>query len=349
MQHYKQPYKNTTKFDNVHNLWCRDTMWQYVADNFGLKPTDVFKQTNGCNLRRCNKSDDECRGAHSKDTIQPLPHIEKFNKLNKSKYNWVKLYLDVKQVLQNDLAKLFDVNHKQYLTELSTMDFISMIQLWRNMSCIYRKLAKELPSNIYSGIKIQSNSFTYSEEVPKFMIPTDGLEDIAWAFERLTRQCSMNQLLISNIKSNIKITIWDMCLATGINCKEGVHEINEMVCKDDFITGSCTCQSLHDYNKKTGEFEKEISELNEQLQTLPDGKQANKIARRVRFVCEQLQSHIGSRLIHYTEIGMIPFEQQYQEYQITEQKRIEQQRVAENIDIIPVTHVTKLGKLAKKK
>lgn len=349
MQQYRQPYKDTTASDNFHNLWCRDTMWQYIADNFGRNPTDIFKQTNGCNLRKCNKSDDECRGAHSEDAIQPLPHIKKFNKLNKAKYNWVKLYLDVKQILQTDLAKLIDVNHKQFLSELPTMDFISMIQVWRNMSCIYRKLAKELPSNKYSGMKPHSSGFTYSEEVPKFIIASDGSEDVAWAFERLTRYCSLHQTFISNIQATVKVTIWDMCLATGINCKEGIHEINEMICKDNFITGSCACQSLDDYNKKTTDIEKQISELNEQLKTLPDGKQATKIARRIGFVSEQLQTHINSRSIHYTEIGMIPFERQYQEYQITEQKLIEQRHVAETIDIIPVAHVAKLGKLAKKK
>jgi hypothetical protein len=352
--------KNTDTSTNKspQNLWCRDCFGQYVKSTTDY---ECFKETNGCRLRKCPYSDSECRGAHSAHAIKPLKHISSFNRLDKSKYDWVNLYIGVIESLKRDSIKLINKEHinkvskvilednlKDSLTEIqdatqsSSFTFIDVIKLWRELSCIYRKIQKEMPFK-HAGhaagniVELHSSGYKYSDDVPTFYL-NGSLEDVAWSFERILRYCPLHKKVEDNLSKHQQITVWDLCLATGLNCKEGVHYHDEHLCIDDFLTGTCSCQTQESINtqevelqlkkldlitKLTNVIESEISLASDSWQTsktksnkskVPDPKQ--KIQKQIQNITEQINSlSTMQRMIHYTEQGMLPFNEQLQKYQ----------------------------------
>ena len=344
----KSSQRKTITSDSTQNLWCRDTMWKYVADSLGRHPEDIFSQRNGCHLRCCNKSDFECRGAHTPEALKPLPHISKYNSLNKSKFNWVKLYLNVLKTMQHDLSMVKKEEHKRFISELTKMNFIELIQMWRNMACYYNKAAKELPyKKDTKGVQlvVQECGFTYRDDVPTFRIE-DNLEDTAWSFERITRYCPINLKFEKNIEDQIQISIWDLCLATGLNCKEGVHLKSEMLCIDDFLTGKCSCLTREQNEEQEVQLSHRLIEVSNQLvQIIESEKEINidgwakskvkksgktqtcdpkiKLQQEMRKLESQIKDLQNSRFVHYSEQGMKPFEQLYGEFLIEENTKKE--------------------------
>lgn len=345
----------TITSNSTKNLLCRDEMWQLIVESYGLSVDEIFSQRNGCTLRRCNKSVSECRGAHCLSELKPLPHITKYNKLDKQNYNWVKLYLNVLKTMKQDLSKVKKEEHARFVNDLNSMNFIDLIQLWRTMACYYNKAARDLPykkDSICEQPSVPECGFLYRDDVPLFRIG-DNLEDNAWSFERLTRYCHVNQKFEDNIKSGKLITIWDLCLATGINCKEGIHCKSEKLCTDDFLTGKCSCfteeqikdqeieiyQKLIDASNNLVEIiEREKSQEMNGWSTCNKPKKSNKNQQDPKITLNQEIIHLknqikelqSSRFIHYTELGMIPFEKQYEEYLAEKSKEVLKPTVLES-------------------
>lgn len=332
--------------DSTQNLLCRDEMWQDVVRSLGRDVDEIFSQRNGCTLRKCNKSASECRGAHCIADIKPLHHITKYNKVDKVNYDWVKLYLNILKTMEQDLIMVKKEEHKRCINDLTSMNFIDLIQLWRNMACYYNKAARDLPYKKDSKdeqLSVQECGFLYRDDVPLFKI-ADNLEDTAWAFERLTRFCHINQKFEDNIKSYKLITIWDLCLATGLNCKEGIHCKSEKLCTDDFLTGKCSCHTEEQIVAQEIELSHRLINVSNQLVELikqekskvNDGwetsktKKSNKHQQDPKIILSQEINHLenqikelkSSRFIHYTELGMIPFEKQYEDYLVKKSNEV---------------------------
>lgn len=343
MQSTKYNTRNDTiTSGSTQNLWCRDTYWQNVIDTYGFNP---FKETNGCHLRKCQYDGSKCRGAHRECDIKPLSHIQAYNKINKAKFDWVKLYLAIIKSLSDESTRVLDTEHKRLLENIKSQDFIQAINLWRDLTCHYRKLAKEILPKSESVGQRHSSGFMYNEDVPKFKLPSD-LEDVAWSFERLTRYCPVQQKFERSIQSQNKITVWDLCLATGINCKEGVHKQSEMICKENFLTGSCSCLTVQQLEEKEIKLQENVIELTKQLtdiinqesQTGDDGwskpvKKTKKpvcdpkvsIRQEINKIKKEIEQLQFSRLIHYTELGMAPFDEQYKLHLQNEEDRLKKQ------------------------
>ena len=375
----------------AQNLWCRDSYWQYVSNTFGY---NCFKETNGCRLRQCPFSASECRGAHYSKDIKPLKHISAFNRLDKSKYDWVSLYIGVIESFKRDSIKLIDIAHIEQvsniiLKEQTTFNLIEAIQLWRVLSCFYRKIQKEIPFKnqkhaIGNVVQSHISGYKYSDDVPAFYLD-NSLEDVAWAFERITRYCNLHKKVEDALSRRQQITVWNLCLATGLNCKEGIHYQDEFLCPDNFLTGSCSCPTQESIDTKKAELQLTKLDLIAKLTTIieseailasttydnwqnskgkknkskvitPDPKQD--LRKQINQIDDQIYSLTKTqRMIHYTEQGMIPFSEQYQNYQIAqiELKRLAEQNAVKaswdhNIDAtnitatIPVIKVLKLGK-----
>jgi hypothetical protein len=327
--------KKTGVSNPEKNLWCREVYWKVIESQLGFRP---FKETNGCHLRSCNRESHECRGAHNASELKPFKHIKEFNRIDKATYNWSQLFFEIISNLQRDGARIKSEEHKRILSNVSTMNFFEAIRTWREMACFYRKIAKELPSQkTVKGLPTSSTGFTYSEDVPGFYIGSN-LEDTAWSFERITRWCPEHQKFKRSIQSNQLITIWDICLATGLNCKEGIHEMNEKICEEDFLTGKCSCQTLELISAKQDELQDKILEASTKMQDIikqenaakeessSDGfvqaknrskKPQQKIDPKVELIQQinqfkkKLEELLVSRLVHYSELGMVPFETQY--------------------------------------
>ncbi len=334
--------KNTLTSESTQNLWCRDTYWQHITNVLGYSP---FKETNGCRLRQCQYEAGSCRGAHCAKDLKPLKHISSYNRLDKAKYNWVQLYNEIVSSLQTDAPKVILEEHKRKIADVATKNFIEVIQLWREFACYYRKIAKEIPFKRSAGNAptLHSSGYRYSDDVPSFYL--DGsLEDTAWAFERLTRYCSTHKAMEANIARKHQITVWDLCLATGVNCKEGVHYDDEHICESDFLTGTCTCPTKESIEAKEAELQLKKIELTTQLTKMIEeeasvddgwssgaGKKKSKgkqidpkqeLRNKIALINNEIAEVTGTqRMIHYTELGMIPFAQQLANYRAEEEAK----------------------------
>lgn len=328
--------KNTITSESTQNLWCRDTYWQHISDVVGYNP---FKETNGCRLRQCQYGASECRGAHCSNNIKPLKHISSYNRLDKTKYNWIQLYFGIITSLQNDSSKLILEEHKRKIADATSINFIKVIQLWRELACYYRKIQKEIPFKRSSGNAptIHSSGFKFSDDVPTFYL-SGSLEDTAWAFERITRYCNTHKKMEDNLSRRQQITIWDLCLATGLNCKEGVHYQDEHICPDDFLTGTCSCPTKESIEAKEIELQLRKIELTKQLTKILEdeskisdewavNKQKKSKAKsktidpkqEIRSQIYMIDGEINQlshsiRMIHYSELGMVSFETQLKKF-----------------------------------
>lgn len=371
--------KNTVTSESTQNLWCRDTYWQHISTTIGYNP---FKETNGCRLRQCQYGASECRGAHCSKDIKPLKHISSYYRLDKTKYNWSQLYFGIINSLENDSTKVILVDHKRKIADVQSMNFIELIQFWRELACYYRKIQKEIPFKRSSGNAptVHSSGFKYSDDVPTFYL-NGPLEDTAWAFERITRYCPTHKKMEENLSQRKQITVWDLCLGTGLNCKEGVHYQDEHICHNNFLTGVCSCPTKESIEAKEVDLQLKKIELTLQLTKMIEeetsarvedewssnkqkkSKSKNKTIdpkQAIRFQLDQINMEINdlsstTRLIHYTELGMIPFETQLDNFRTAELLK-ESIRASEEVKASwdhgietivavakPVIKITKLG------
>ena len=356
---------------HLKNLWCRDTYWKYITETLGYNP---FKNVYGCQLRDCRYSAEECRGAHSNNQLRVLPHIHKLSIYNKNNIEWVKLYFEMKDILKKESHKMKLPEHREQIAKIDGLNFIETIRLWRELACYYRKIAKEIPK-LDPGVDHPSG-YQRVESLPGFYL-SDSLEDTAWAFERLTRYCPTQMKFEENIKTGNKITIWDLCVATGINCKEGIHKKSESICIDDFMTGNCSCPKREDIGNKQTEIRNKLSELNTELKKLMEaeaehdtqgwGKVRSKkktpiadpkveLKKQIRDLQTELVQTYDCRPVHYSDGEFIPFEKQYENYlKAEEEKKIKEEANKASWDrkldekIVVSKPIIKLSKLGGKK
>jgi hypothetical protein len=362
----KNREKNNEKYKK---LWCTSIYCQNLVRNLGINIQGIIP---------CTRA--ECPGAHSDGDFQVFPYITKYNSLDKKSYNWVKLFNVIKKTLTNDLPKVREPDQIKKIEDFSQLNFIQLIQLWIDISLHHRRLAKnDVPKEnpigkLYFGYKVSS-------DVPLFELSID--EDPAWCFERLTRLCQKNTDFWNKVNQNNSVYAREVCAATGVNCRDGVHHISEKLCTDDFLTGKCSCESVEDIEKFESEANIKIQELEEKYNELVEeerkaieendgwivnrkpkrkGRSSHtiidpkeKVKQEISELRQQIADKKESRMIHYSELGVKPFEQAYQEYLVAEEERKkleEEQKLNEpKLGITgdaPVVKVSKLGKLASK-
>lgn len=307
------------------NLWCRDARAEYVIGVLGFNP---FRQGKGFHIRKCTYGD-SCRGAHKLDDIKLLLHISRWSRTDKKSYDFPLMDAHLRAVITKDMVKLRSINpFNERIAKLGETNFIQVVQLWRELACHFRKIAKEIPrrrdwkSSLPPGT--HQSGYTYSDDVPGFYLD-DKYEDNAWALDRITRYCGTHQEFKRKVSAKESVIIWDLCLGES-NCKEGIHHLDEMLCVDDFLTGKCSCQSKDDFDTyKTGlkdEIETIEDKLTQDLKPKQIEQQKAALARK--------KSELANfqRKIHYTDCGMLPFDQQVIAYN---QKLAEEKACAEEL------------------
>lgn len=311
-----------SNMQNKKNFWCRDTLWPHMVKTLGFSP---FKEVFGARLRHCTFDKDKCRGAHSLDDISVLPNIDAFNKIDKGKYNWIKLYQSIITVLNDDYHKLKSEEHKKLIDDIKMSpektNFIKLIQLWRYLAYHYRKVVKNF-YDVDDDNKLKQTVFSKVDDVPEFNLPKQ-YDEFAWCFSRITLECYKQKYVDKVLTNkNEQITVWDLCLATGINCKDGIHKQSEMLCFDDFLTGKCSCTDNLDMKEK--ELNDMIELMKTELNTMDDFKVVNKNKKgnknnkttkdKVLELTKELELLCNNRKIHYSEVDMIPFDIQLNAY-----------------------------------
>ena len=288
------------KVGTSKNLFCRDTYWKLINDLYGC---NVFSNLPGSRLRDCTFCD-KCRGAHLESEIVTLPHIENFNKMDKSKIDLVAIYLNIRDVFELEKNKVINPDFKKKINNYLDLNLVELMNLWFDITCYHRKIKKEISLDP----KFKSE-FKNISQIPYFGLDN---EDLIWSFERITKLCPVNQELIRKINSNSeKPNIWDMCLAS-INCKLGCHNTSYMVCVDDLLEGKCSCPKLEDFESEKENIRNNIKSLEEEYKNT-NKKKKKSITKKI----EELKSELGgfSRKIHLTEKGLLPFSKQYEVYE----------------------------------
>ena len=219
-----------------YTTWCRDTRANFIVSHLRRNPFTEFR---GCSLRRCPYGD-ECRGAHHIKELKVLPHIAHWNSLDKSKINFVEYYHSMKDIIKSNSSKL-SIDEKEIIRGIDTLDFFQLLNLWYTLALKYGKIRKDLVSTRrYKGTRNSrrtTHNFKFKEDVPNLVFEN---EDNMWALQRMTVMCEQDLNFKLKIESGDRVTIRDICCG-DFNCKHGVHHIDEMICKEDFLTGSCSC------------------------------------------------------------------------------------------------------------
>ena len=309
------------KVGTSKNLFCRDRCWQLINNHYG---GNVFTSIPGSRLRKCSYGD-TCRGAHTEEEINTLPHVHKFNCLDKKKLDLVPIYNNIRDVFETSKDKVKDKDLKLRLNDYQELNFIELMNLWFDLTCYHRKIKKEMLKD-----KSYKSEFPDIKSIPEFLLEN---EDIVWPLERITKLCPINQKLLTKINSkDEKPIIWDICLAS-INCKLGCHNISNMICNDNFLTGTCDCISKEEFDSQKEEIVLQIAQLKDQSNPI-DGFQAVKPSKRKKHLnqleIKKLTTKLNGmrRKLHFTELEMKPFNKQLSEYQesvIEKKKEVEKE------------------------
>jgi hypothetical protein len=299
------------KVGDKQNFFCREELWQLYNSHYGGQ---VFKSEQGARLRKCTFGAD-CRGAHSEEQINTLPHNHHFNNMDKSKLDLVAIYNNICEVMESSKRYVKHPTFKKEIATYQNMDFVELLNFWYNITCYHRKTKKELYTN-------ENTYYKKSDTIPEFFLDN---EDIVWPFERVTKMCQKNINLIEKISSDSdKPVIWDICCGS-INCKEGCHNKSYLLCKQDLLTGQCDCPSNEELESKRQEIDFEIRSTDVILSKLISVKKKIAFTNTKRQLQNQLKNTV--RMIHLTEQGLIPFSVQMEEY-----KRVENEKLKEQIE-----------------
>lgn len=225
-----------------------------------------------------------CRGAHSEEEIILYNHIKTFNEMDKSLIDLYKLYNIIKNKIIEEKFKIKLEEHKNKIDNIDKYNFVELLQLWRELACYYRKISKTDPS------------------IPQLYL--DENEDIVWSLERITKMC--NTFIKQNRITKDKLLTSDLCLGSH-NCKEGVHNYNELLCIDDILYGKCNCMSKKELDGLEIEQHNLYRLLSEEL--LNEKLYDRKYKKYLELVDIELRIKElrNSRLLHLTEFGLLCF------------------------------------------
>ena len=303
---------------SAKTLWCSYQYTENIIKSLGYNP---FRENH---IHTC-KYGNSCRGAHNISEIKQSAEVVRFNSHNKSRIDWVKIYLDIISVIKKDISKM---KCPEKIPELNAENFITVLQLWKQLASEHRRIRKD--DELFA-----SSGYDYIEDIPMFRL-SENYEDIIWPFERMTHLCPVYTNMMSSIETRKRISVRDICIAPGVNCKSGSHKTSDMVCIDNFMTGECKCQSEEEYNSHCMNLQTKIKETSD--------------AQKVKKLEEKLETLLSSRTIHFNITPFITLysnhiesiKREHDEVKMMEQRLVDSvKNQSENIK--PVIKLKKLG------
>ena len=313
--------------DITKDYICRQTIVQSIIKETGMNQFESNVNTKPCTFG------DICRGAHSIETMKIKPHIYQWKKIDKSKFDFINIHMEVLKSIKENKQKMFPNNiFSERVSMIDGLNFIELINLWRELACYYRKIGKELPRKNSWKLSVQPkphvSGYIFSDEIPYFSL--NDIEDYIWGFERVTILCKKEQVLKKKINDYDTISMNDICLSSS-NCKDGVHNIDELLCISDFLTGSCECEKKESFDMKHSNLIQEKQQLTNKLQNNLYQKDRDIAKNALNKISSQINKH--KRKLHYTDDGMIPYNIQYSEY--VAKKNLERKQKEEQINSNP--------------
>ena len=312
------------KDDNNKTIWCR-SYYGMELNRQGYKITDIYP----CKFR------ESCRGAHTCEEIIEKSHIKKWKKSDKSHIDILDLMEKVLDILEKNKELVQNTKYRCKLLTINKMTINELFIFWYDIFYYHHRIAKDLPAKkSWSNSKskpLPIEGYNFKDDVPDFYIENDDL----WAIERSLHLCEK----FKSLDKSVKISVKNICIG-DINCKEGAHDINDLICMDDFIKGTCSCISIDDYNSHKTKILKEIELLNNQLKPNTDDGFTMNISKKKKdeiaslLLLKNNELNELKRMIHLTEYNFIPLHIRIENKNKTNPKPVEEIKVKKTAKII---------------
>lgn len=249
---------------------------------------------------------DECRGAHSQKEIKVKPHISKWAKEQKDKVDLLKIMEAVMTSIKSSSDYVLNPKYRSMIMNIDKLRFDELLNFWFDITCYHRRIAKSDKINYKkfsrSNTPVPVEGFQFKDDIPLFKLDPE-IEDDVWALQRTLRLCKKNE----NTFPHVPISVKEICCG-DINCKEGVHSLEHLVCVDNMIDGKCKCLTIEENEAKKKSY---IAEGQVFLDIInkPDIDIKAKTEATIEYnkiVSKYKRIETYTKLIHLTEQGLIP-------------------------------------------
>lgn len=265
---------------------------------------------------------ESCRGCHNPSEFRLLAHITKWEKKSKANINLLEIRESIKNALMEESGKVKNTKYKSSIIHASSLPFNELLHYWFDITCYHRKIAKTLrtqnPCEGYSNPK----------DVPKFYLAN---EDDVWALERVIHFCQEFKLMVES--KGKPFGVRDICVGHK-NCKNGVHELKDLVCVADLIKGTCSC-GPNTYDESRQRILGDIQTLKKQMaggvdedgfELTVSKAMKTKITSQITALQKELAG-LKPRMIHYTEDGLIPLSKRIEDAEAAKPKDIDVEEI----------------------
>jgi hypothetical protein len=254
------------------------------------------------------KFGEKCKGAHSYNEIVEKHSIKKWKQSDKSHINILELKDKVVEILEKNKEMVQNTKYRAKIINLHTLRIDELFAFWYELFYYHHRISKELPTKkAWTNTKSKPapiEGFNYKDDVPNFYIENDDL----WSIERMMHLCPK----FISLDKTVRVSVKNICVG-DINCKEGVHNINDLICMDNFITGNCNCISLDIFETNKKAIIDKIILIESQLNPSndEDGFTIN-ISKKKKdelnsfLLIKKKEFNEMKRMVHFTEKGFIP-------------------------------------------
>ena len=304
--------------NNVKNIWCR-SYYGMELNKKGYKVTDIYPCKFGI----------KCHGAHTPDEIVEKYKITNWKKADKSNINILELMKRVINIIENNREMVQNPKYRLKILNIHKMRIDELFIFWYEIFYYHHNITKKLPTKkSWTDSKSKPmpvEGYNYKDDVPSFYIDNEEI----WAIERMMHLCPKFLALDKSVRVSVK----EICIG-DINCKEGAHDMNDLICIDNLISGSCSCISLQDHEDIKTKIMDDINKINTILNPSidEDGFTASIAKKRKDELTELLTIKKKEflnykRMVHLTEKGMIPLNVQIEIKKATNPKPSEEVQV----------------------
>ncbi len=287
---------STFNDENYKTIWCR-SYYGMELNKQGYKISDIYP---------C-KFGETCRGAHTPDEIIEKSYIKKWKKSDKSHIDILDLMEKVIEILEKNKELVQNTKYRCKLLTINKMRIDELFIFWYDIFYYHHRIAKDLPSKkAWTNFKSKPQpieGYNFKDDVPSFYIENEDL----WSIERTLHLCEKFKSLDKTTKNSVK----NICIG-DINCKEGAHDLNDLICIDNLMNGSCSCVSIDDYNSNKSKIMAEIEEINNQLNPNEEDGFTINISKRKKdelnslLLVKNKELNSLTRMVHLTEDNFIP-------------------------------------------
>ena len=283
--------------NNIKSVWCR-SYYGMELNKKGYKITEIYPCKFGI----------KCNGAHTSDEIIEKSKIKKWKKTDKSNINILDFMERVINILEKNREMIQNPKYRAKIPNIHKMRIDELFMFWSEVFYYHHNISKKLQTKkSWTDTKSKPppiEGYNYKDDVPNFYIDN---EDI-WDLERMLHMCP--KLLA--LDKSIRVSVKDICVG-DINCKEGVHDINDLICINNLITGSCSCIPLEEYETTKTKIIDDITKISIQLNPSEDDdgfivsitkKRKDELTELLAIKKKELINY--KRMVHLTEKGLVP-------------------------------------------